>query len=173
MLVTGPLLGTQPTAQACALTGNQTRDPLVNRPMLSPLSHTSQGCWNAFWNEVMIKDKHLGQFASCYTVYSLNKTLEDINSFSTTHPYACFCFSKANTLALAGVVQLVGVSSCTSKGRRFNSYQGTCLGCGFGPWLGQLGEATRWWMLLSHQCFSHSFPLFLKSISMYSGEDFF
>ena len=35
--------GTWPTSQACALTGNQTGDPLVHRPALSPLSHTSQG----------------------------------------------------------------------------------------------------------------------------------
>ena len=38
-----PLLGTWPTAQACALTSNQTSDPLVCRPALNPLSHTSQG----------------------------------------------------------------------------------------------------------------------------------
>ena len=36
-------LGTWPMTQACALTGNQTSDPLVRRPSLSPLSHTSQG----------------------------------------------------------------------------------------------------------------------------------
>ena len=38
-----PLLGTWPTTQACALTRNQTRNPLVRRPVLNPLSHTSQG----------------------------------------------------------------------------------------------------------------------------------
>ena len=37
------LLGTWPATQANALTGNQTRDPLVHRLTLSPLSHTSQG----------------------------------------------------------------------------------------------------------------------------------
>ena len=37
-----PLLGTWPTTQACALTGNQTSDLLVCRPALNPLSHTSQ-----------------------------------------------------------------------------------------------------------------------------------
>ena len=36
-----PLLGTWPTTQACALTGNQTSDPLVRRLALNPLSHTS------------------------------------------------------------------------------------------------------------------------------------
>ena len=32
-----------PSTQACALTGNQTSNPLVCRPALNPLSHTSQG----------------------------------------------------------------------------------------------------------------------------------
>ena len=38
-----PLLGTWPATQACALTGNQTGDPLVHRPVLNPLSYSSQG----------------------------------------------------------------------------------------------------------------------------------
>ena len=38
-----PPLGTWPTTQACALTRNQTNDLLVHRPVLNPLSHTSQG----------------------------------------------------------------------------------------------------------------------------------
>ena len=38
-----PPLGTWPATQACALTGSRTGDPLVHRPVLSPLSHTSQG----------------------------------------------------------------------------------------------------------------------------------
>ena len=45
-----PPLGTWPATQACALTGNQTSDPLVHRPVLNPLSHTSQGL-----NTVMFK----------------------------------------------------------------------------------------------------------------------
>ena len=40
--LTHPLLGTWPTTQACALIGNRTGNPLVLRPALSPLSHTSQ-----------------------------------------------------------------------------------------------------------------------------------
>ena len=38
-----PLLGTWPATQACALTGKQAGDPLVHKPVLNPLSHTSQG----------------------------------------------------------------------------------------------------------------------------------
>ena len=41
--LTCPPLGTQLTTQACALTGNPTGDPLVDRPALNPRSHTSQG----------------------------------------------------------------------------------------------------------------------------------
>ena len=37
------LLGTWPTSQACALTGNRTGVPLVRRVVLNRLSHTSQG----------------------------------------------------------------------------------------------------------------------------------
>ena len=37
------LLGTWPITQAHALTGNRTGDPLVCRPTLNPLGHTSQG----------------------------------------------------------------------------------------------------------------------------------
>ena len=41
--LTHPLLGTWPATQASALTGNPTVNPLVCRPALNPLSHTSQG----------------------------------------------------------------------------------------------------------------------------------
>ena len=41
--LTCPELGTWPETQACALTGNPTRDPLLLRLALNPLSHTSQG----------------------------------------------------------------------------------------------------------------------------------
>ena len=37
-----PLLGTWPTIQACALTGNGTGDPLVRRLVLNPLSHRAK-----------------------------------------------------------------------------------------------------------------------------------
>ena len=41
--LTGSQLGTWPAPQACALTGTQTGDLSVCRPVLNPLSHTSQG----------------------------------------------------------------------------------------------------------------------------------
>ena len=48
-----PLLGTWPTTQACALTGNRTSDPLPHSLALNPLSHTSQGCFY-FLSEIKI-----------------------------------------------------------------------------------------------------------------------
>ena len=39
--LTHSLLGTWPATQACALTGNQTSDPLIHRLALNLLSHTS------------------------------------------------------------------------------------------------------------------------------------
>ena len=38
-----PQMGTWPTTQACALTGNQISDLSIHRPVLNPLSHNSQG----------------------------------------------------------------------------------------------------------------------------------
>ena len=38
-----PQLGTWPAGQICALKGTRTSNPLVCRPTLNPLSHTSQG----------------------------------------------------------------------------------------------------------------------------------
>ena len=48
--LTHPVLGTWPVTQACALTGNRTCDPLLHRPELNPLSHTSQDPMHAFYN---------------------------------------------------------------------------------------------------------------------------
>ena len=44
-----PPHGTWPATQACALTGNQTRNPLVCRPLLNQLSYASQGGTILFW----------------------------------------------------------------------------------------------------------------------------
>ena len=38
-----PLLGTWPATQACALTGDQTGNPLLHRLVLNPLTYTSHG----------------------------------------------------------------------------------------------------------------------------------
>ena len=86
-----PSLGTWPTSQACALTGNRTDDPLVHRLVLSPLNHTSQG-WSVFLN-FMYCGRHklgpsinkwipfvLGEFScrilSCLSLTSINLIFE-------------------------------------------------------------------------------------------------
>ena len=69
-----PPLGTWPTTQACALTGNRTGDLLVHRPTLNPLSHTNQGIVHIFnpfqvnffeWCKVGIK-LHYFAHRSCF-----------------------------------------------------------------------------------------------------------
>ena len=49
-----PLLATWPATQACALMGNQTGDPLVRSPALSPLSHTSQSFMQRYFKSGQI-----------------------------------------------------------------------------------------------------------------------
>ena len=60
-----PPPGTWPATQACALTGNQTGDPLIHRLALNPLSHTSQG---SFWNPLA------ACFLSSFLGYSCSPT---------------------------------------------------------------------------------------------------
>ena len=50
-----PQLWTWPATQACALTGNRTSNPLVCRPALNSLSHTSQ-VHNHFFNVLLLMD---------------------------------------------------------------------------------------------------------------------
>ena len=57
-----PLLGTWPTTQACALTGNRTSNPLVLRPVLNPLSYTSQGQIKSFLKRERESFSELGIF---------------------------------------------------------------------------------------------------------------
>ena len=49
-----PPLGSWSATQACALTGNRTSDPLIHRPALNPLSHTSQRCSNLYFHQQCI-----------------------------------------------------------------------------------------------------------------------
>ena len=73
-------LGTWPVTQACALTGNQTSDPSVRRPVLNPLCHISQG-------------SHLIFFLKSNQQVNLNQHFVSTNKIATyplsTHS---FCF---------------------------------------------------------------------------------
>ena len=54
-----PHLGTWPAIQTCALTGNWTNDLLVQRLVLNPLSHTSQGATG-------ILERRMGQMITVF-----------------------------------------------------------------------------------------------------------
>ena len=72
------LLGTWPTTQACALTGNRTSDPLLYRLVLNPLSHTSHG-----FSFFLI---HYNVINTCL-ISCVPETLSPIHSSFRAHPY--------------------------------------------------------------------------------------
>ena len=89
-----PQLETWPVTQACALTGNRTNDPLVHRPVLNPLSHTSQGWFLSCsqkkmnWYIVWFTDSHLPQ--SDFTSQCLPAPQALLSSLTpTTSPPQC------------------------------------------------------------------------------------
>ena len=74
LLLTHPLLGTWPTTQAYALTGNRTISPVVHRPLLNPVSYTSQCCYiflivlflkDFFWLRSKIYKENFSTFSWC------------------------------------------------------------------------------------------------------------
>ena len=72
------LLGSEPTAQACALTGNPTNDLLLCRMMPSPLSHTSQGTRSHFYKkEIKVISLWQNKMKRCVCVH--------------IHVHACVC----------------------------------------------------------------------------------
>ena len=75
-----PILGTQPPTQECALTGNRTRDPLFRRPVLNPLSHTSQGLLHIFFINKMAKTVFYCE-AQTYLFITLNSPENQIDLY--------------------------------------------------------------------------------------------
>ena len=66
-------LGTWPTTQACALTGNRTSNPLVHRAALNPLSHTSQGSFFFFFFlRIYIRIAFVQSFEHFFTIQNFN-----------------------------------------------------------------------------------------------------
>ena len=93
-----PALGTWPTTRACALTGNWTSNPLFYRPVLNPLSHTSQGYYFPFYTcllpstSVDEKWQTLSLWLFCVSsVFSLwlSKISLSLGFFSFT--FTCIC----------------------------------------------------------------------------------
>ena len=63
-----PLVGTWPATQACALTGNSNGDPLVRRPVLNPLSYTSQGYFCNFLNKIFQTFTDVERIVQCIVI---------------------------------------------------------------------------------------------------------
>ena len=87
-----PSLGTQPTSQACALTGNQTSDPLVSRLALNPLSHTSWISNLLLWPPFPRFFLTICFFPLFFTMHLKTLVPMLINNFiSSKFPSTCFC----------------------------------------------------------------------------------
>ena len=96
-----PPSGDLATTQACALTGNQTSDPLVHRLVLNPLRHTSQGYFK-FLKE--IKSSRTGQYVGKSVLcgdnfpYILLTSLKGIRLYKTKVKHCIISFLyKYNT----------------------------------------------------------------------------
>ena len=63
------------------------------------------------------------------------------------------------SIALTGMVEMVGHRSAKQKVAGSIPGQGPCLGCGFGPRLGHIQEATDQYLSLTSMFLSPSFSL--------------
>ena len=75
-----PPFGTWPATQACALTENQTSNPLVHRLALNPLSYTSQGLLFFFFFKLRIHVEETGR----QYIRAVNSTYLGLNSGQVT-----------------------------------------------------------------------------------------
>ena len=75
------------------------------------------------------------------------KNLTTDSQRSVTNLFYELAMDKNQCLALTGVAQLVGHHLRKQKAASLIPGQGTCLGCGFSPWVGSIQQA-------SDQCFS-------------------
>ena len=103
-----PLLEIWSATQGCALTGNQTSNPLVCSPAPNPLSHTSQGgkfkCtwhWRAQYNEAhtctFSNYQLMATFASFLpppTIQIIWKQISVTNSFHSCTQRNRFCITR-------------------------------------------------------------------------------
>ena len=118
-----PPLGTQPATQACALTGNQTRDLLVHRLALHPLIHTIQGSSSLF---LLLSSIQLYGFITLKNLFTYWWTFEYLLSYGyceqywSEYSYISLCVeigSHFSWLSKYLVVELLGhmVITCMYK----------------------------------------------------------
>ena len=94
---THPLLGTWSTTQACALTGNQTSDPVLCSLVLNPLSHTSQGSQCYFFPIVFALFVYLCHILVIITMFQTFSLLLSLLWWSVTSDLWCYhCSSFGN-----------------------------------------------------------------------------
>ena len=97
------LLGTWPTIQACALTGNRTVKRLVHRPTLNSLSHTSQGSWKT------LKEGLMGCTVSPAAAASPKTITESSHSSIPLSRFSCLSASLVRlVMTLTAIAEVLG-----------------------------------------------------------------
>ena len=146
-----PPLGTWPATQARALTGTQTRDTLVHRPALNPLSYTSQGYKGQSWHPVLTPRKQEGTvLPGMKPHWDLGYRNEDRSRGQTKRTEgtddACYglncvpssvptlepspqCDCLKHGCSPAGVPQWTEYRPANQRAAGSIPSQGTCLGC--------------------------------------------
>ena len=128
--LTLPLLGTWPTTQACALTGNQTCDLLVCRLVLNPLSHTSQGSHILFSAQILcVFFWH--QYLNCWSSFSATKSCLSFSFFSFINLIFSFILSFLSSIVSSfdciSVKYLFSSDAKSSRSLKQNDKQKTVM----------------------------------------------
>ena len=115
-----PLLGTWPTTQACALTGNQTSSPLAGRPMLNPQSHISQGQTHSFLNNFKFQNsfKCVEKLQRQYTphpLFSIVNILSQDGIFDTIHEPILIYYYSCKFMLCLDFLSFLPLSSFCSR----------------------------------------------------------
>ena len=121
-----PLLGTWPATQACALTGNQTGDPLICIPVLNPLNHTNQGSFTLFLKTA--PNHHSRQFRNSFPTGKASLSVSPPTTFwrsiyfslclislSPNQPYQVLCCSHYNHKQVWLPASMKGRCECKGK----------------------------------------------------------
>ena len=100
-----PLLGTWPTTQAGALTGNQTGNLLGHRPVLNPLSHTNQG-EGIFFEVFFLQSLYFLQISFPGWRQSTSESVFHVTSFPRILLSGCSCLTLGTQALLWGAAHV-------------------------------------------------------------------
>ena len=117
-----PPLRTWPETQACALTGNRTRDPFLRRPTFNPLSYTSQGSLAIFDKNLNMLDSQPLYFPFINHPLSLCPGQASLKRVQTDLPFTHFFNSKTCTGNSSQFLPTLGHSLLPLSAQELNTF---------------------------------------------------